>query len=92
MGIDVSVNLNAFNFRFSGDKRVREVGDQASSLSTNFYKSSQCVFTNVSLDIAGALFGLLVSGLVSIVWSSNPQSYLWSCFVQEAVGKNGRYF
>ena len=67
MGIDVSVNLNAFNFASLGNKRVREVGGlSVVTFSTNFYKPSH-VFAKRLLDIAGALFGLLICGLVSIV-------------------------
>ena len=37
MGIDVSVNLNAFNFASLGNKRVREVGGlSVVTFSTNF--------------------------------------------------------
>ena len=93
MGIDVSVNLNAFNFASLGNKRVREVGGlSVVTFSTNFYKPSH-VFAKRLLDIAGALFGLLICGLVSIVLvplirkDGGP-----AFFVQKRVGKNGRYF
>ena len=93
MGIDVSVNLNAFNFASLGNKRVREVGGlSVVTFSTNFYKPSH-VFAKRLLDIAGAFFGLLICGLVSIVLvplirkDGGP-----AFFVQKRVGKNGRYF
>ena len=93
MGIDVSVNLNAFNFASLGNKRVREVGGlSVVTFSTNFYKPCH-VFAKRLLDIAGALFGLLICGLVSIVLvplirkDGGP-----AFFVQKRVGKNGRYF
>ena len=93
MGIDVSVNLNAFNFASLGNKRVREVGGlSVVTFSTNFYKPSH-VFAKRLLDIVGALFGLLICGLVSIVLvplirkDGGP-----AFFVQKRVGKNGRYF
>ena len=93
MGIDVSVNLNAFNFASLGNKRVREVGGlSVVTFSTNFYKPSH-VLAKRLLDIAGALFGLLICGLVSIVLvplirkDGGP-----AFFVQKRVGKNGRYF
>lgn len=50
MGIDVSVNLNAFNFASLGNKRVREVGGlSVVTFSTNFYKPSH-VFAKRLLD------------------------------------------
>ena len=93
MGIDVSVNLNAFNFASLGNKRVREVGGlSVVTFSTNFYKPSH-VFAKRLLDIVGALFGLLICGVASIVLvplirkDGGP-----AFFVQKRVGKNGRYF
>ena len=42
MGIDVTVNLNAFDLNFAGNKRIREVaGLNVVTFSTNFYKPSQ---------------------------------------------------
>ena len=63
MGIDVSVNLNAFNFAPLGNKRVQEIGGlSVVTFSTNFYKPSH-VFAKRLLDIVGALFGLLTGGM-----------------------------
>ena len=48
MGIDVSVNLNAFNFASLGNKRVREVGGlSVVTFSTNFYKPSHVLQTSL---------------------------------------------
>ncbi|WP_142999233.1 sugar transferase, partial [Streptococcus gordonii] len=93
MGIDVSVNLNAFDFLSLGEKRIQEVaGMSVVTFSTNFYKQTH-VIAKRCLDIVGALFGLLVCGLVSIVLvpiirkDGGP-----AFFVQKRVGKNGRFF
>ena len=93
MGIDVSVNLNAFDFLSLGEKRIQEVaGMSVVTFSTNFYKHTH-VIAKRCLDIVGALFGLLICGLVSIVLvpiirkDGGP-----AFFVQKRVGKNGRFF
>lgn len=93
MGIDVSVNLNAFDFLSLGEKRIQEVaGMRVVTFSTNFYKPSH-VFAKRLLDIVGSLFGLFICGLASIVLvpmirkDGGP-----AFFVQKRVGKNGRYF
>lgn len=93
MGIDVSVNLNAFDFLSLGEKRIQEVaGMSVVTFSTNFYKQNH-VIAKRCLDIVGALFGLLICGLVSIVLvpiirkDGGP-----AFFVQKRVGKNGRFF
>ena len=53
MGIDVSVNLNAFNFASLGNKRVREVGGlSVVTFSTNFLQTEPC-FCKTSLGHCG---------------------------------------
>ena len=49
MGIDVSVNLNAFNFASLGNKRVRRVrGTKCRSLSQPFLQAESRLCLNVS--------------------------------------------
>lgn len=93
MGIDVTVNLNAFDLNFAGNKRIREVaGLNVVTFSTNFYKPSHVTAKRV-IDICGSLVGLLICGLVGIVLvplirkDGGP-----AIFAQKRVGKNGRYF
>lgn len=93
MGIDVSINLYTFNFAPYGGKRIREVaGLSVVTFSTNFYKSGH-VFAKRCLDVVGAICGLIICGLMSIVLvplirrDGGP-----AIFVQKRVGKNGRYF
>ena len=93
MGIDVTVNLNAFDLNFAGNKRIREVaGLNVITFSTNFYKPSHVTAKRV-IDICGSLVGLLLCGLVAIVLvplirkDGGP-----AIFAQKRVGKNGRYF
>ena len=93
MGIDVTVNLNAFDLNFAGNKRIREVaGLNVVTFSTNFYKPSHVTAKRV-IDICGSLVGLLICGLVAIVLvplirkDGGP-----AFFAQKRVGKNGRYF
>ena len=67
MGIDVTVNLNAFDLNFAGNKRIREVaGLNVVTFSTNFYKPSHVTAKRV-IDICGSLVGLVICGLVAIV-------------------------
>ena len=67
MGIDVSVNLNAFNFASFGNKRVREVGDlSVVTFSTNF-TSRVTSLLNVSWILREPSLVSLICGLVSIV-------------------------
>lgn len=93
MGIDVTVNLNAFDLNFAGNKRIREVaGLNVVTFSTNFYKPSHVTAKRV-IDICGSLVGLLICGLVAIILvplirkDGGP-----AIFAQKRVGKNGRYF
>ena len=93
MGIDVSVNLNAFNFASLGNKRVREVGGlSVVTFSTNFTNRATSLL-NVSWILQEPSLVSLICGLVSIVLvplirkDGGP-----AFFVQKRVGKNGRYF
>ena len=63
MGIDVTVNLNAFDLNFAGNKRIREVaGLNVVTFSTNFYKPSHVTAKRV-IDICGSLWAWL-----SVAW------------------------
>ncbi len=93
MGIDVSVNINVFDFISMGEKRVREVaGLSVVTFSTNFYKYGH-VLAKRTLDIIGALVGLFFCGLAALVLvplikkDGGP-----AIFAQERIGKNGRRF
>ena len=93
MGIDVSVNINVFDFISMGEKRVREVaGLSVVTFSTNFYKYGH-VLAKRMLDIIGALVGLFFCGLAALVLvplikkDGGP-----AIFAQERIGKNGRRF
>lgn len=67
MGIDVTVNLNAFNDNLGSDKKIREMaGLNVVTFSTKFYKTSHVVAKRI-IDIVGSIVGLIICGLVSIV-------------------------
>lgn len=86
MGIDVSVNLNAFNFASLGNKRVREVGGLSVVTFSTTYKFiyKRVVFAKRLLDIAGALILLISWTSKDGVWSP-PLSVKWrpTFFVQK---------
>ncbi|MDG3213263.1 sugar transferase [Streptococcus suis] len=93
MGIDVSVDINLFDFRALKNKKIKQVGDHSTvTFNSNYYKPSH-IFLKRMLDIFGALIGLLICGLVGIVLApiirkdGRP-----AIFVQKRVGKNGRIF
>ena len=93
MGIDVTVNLNAFNDNLGSDKKIREMaGLNVVSFSTKFYKPSHVVAKRI-IDICGSIVGLIICGLVSIVLvpmirkDGGP-----AIFSQTRIGKNGRHF
>ena len=93
MGIDVSVDINLFDFRALKNKKIKQVGDHSIvTFNSNYYKPSH-IFLKRMLDIFGALIGLLICGLVGIVLApiirkdGGP-----AIFVQKRVGKNGRIF
>lgn len=93
MGIDVTVNLNAFDKNLVRNKRIHEVADlNVVTFSTNFYKPSH-VITKRIIDICGAIVGLIICGIVSIVLvpmirkDGGP-----AIFSQTRIGKNGRHF
>ncbi|HEM5205305.1 TPA: sugar transferase [Streptococcus suis] len=93
LGIDVSVEVNSFGFRSLKNKKIQLLGDHSIvTFTTNFYKPSHILMKRI-LDIAGAVVGLFICGLVSIVLvplirrDGGP-----AIFVQKRVGKNGRIF
>nr|ARJ58020.1 Undecaprenyl-phosphate galactosephosphotransferase [Streptococcus suis] len=93
LGIDVSVDVNSFGFRALKNKKIQLLGDHSIvTFTTNFYKPSHILMKRI-LDIAGAVVGLFICGLVSIVLvplirrDGGP-----AIFVQKRVGKNGRIF
>ncbi|MGT2711500.1 sugar transferase [Streptococcus oriscaviae] len=93
MGIEVNVNLNIFDFDTISRKKIQTFGSyNVVTFSTKFYKPSH-VFYKRLLDIVGALVGLVLCGLVSIVIApfimkdGGPL-----IFSQDRVGRNGRIF
>jgi len=93
MGIDVTVNLNAFDSSLALDKQIREIaGLNVVTFSTKFYKMSHVIAKRI-IDIIGSVFGLLICGLASIVLvplirkDGGP-----AVFAQIRIGKNGRHF
>ncbi|HFI2692239.1 TPA: sugar transferase [Streptococcus suis] len=93
LGIDVSVDINSFGFKALKNKKIQQFGDHSIvTFSTNFYKPSH-IFMKRFLDIMGAIVGLLLCGLVSIILvplirkDGGP-----AIFVQKRVGTNGRIF
>ncbi|MDG4505528.1 sugar transferase [Streptococcus suis] len=93
LGIDVSVDINSFGFKALKNKKIQLLGDHSIvTFSTNFYKPSHIMMKRL-LDILGAIVGLLICGLASIVLvpiirrDGGP-----AIFVQKRVGKNGRIF
>ena len=67
LGIDVTVNLNAFNNYLGSDKKIRGMaGLNVITFSTKFYKTSH-VIAKRFIDIVGSIVGLIICGLVSIV-------------------------
>ena len=93
MGIDVTVNLNAFDKSLGRDKQIHEMaGLNVVTFSTNFYKPSHIIAKRI-LDICGAIVGLIICGIISIVLvpmirkDGGP-----AIFSQTRIGKNGRHF
>ena len=93
MGIDVTVNLNAFDKNLGRNKQIHEMaGLNVVTFSTNLYKPSHIVAKRI-IDILGAIVGLIICGLVSIVLvpmirkDGGP-----AIFSQTRIGKNGRHF
>ncbi|VSH39730.1 galactosyl transferase CpsE [Streptococcus pneumoniae] len=93
MGVDVTVNLNAFDKNSSRNKRIHEMaGLNVVTFSTNFYKPSH-VITKRILDICGAIVGLFICGIASIFIVPQIRKDGGSAiFSQTRVGKNGRHF
>ncbi len=93
MGIDVTVNLNAFNDYLGSDKKIREMaGLNVVTFSTKFYKPSHVVAKRI-VDICGAIVGLVLFAVVGLVLvplirrDGGP-----AIFSQTRIGKNGRRF
>ncbi|MGV3078957.1 sugar transferase [Streptococcus sp. 32226D021BW] len=93
LGIDVSVDINSFGFTALKNKKIQLLGDHSIvTFSTNFYKPSHIMMKRL-LDILGAVVGLIICGIVSILLvpiirrDGGP-----AVFVQKRVGKNGRIF
>ncbi|HEM5157400.1 TPA: sugar transferase, partial [Streptococcus suis] len=93
LGIDVSVDINSFDFQALRNKKIQQVGDHSIvTFSSNFYKTNH-IFLKRLLDILGSIVGLIFCGLVSVVLvplirkDGGP-----AIFVQKRVGKNGRVF
>ena len=93
MGIDVTVNLNAFDKNLGRNKQIHEMaGLNVVTFSTNFYKPSHVIAKRI-IDICGAIVGLIICGIVSIVLvplirkDGGP-----AIFSQTRIGKNGRHF
>lgn len=93
MGIDVTVNLNAFNNYLGSDKKIRGMaGLNVITFSTKFYKTSH-VIAKRFIDIVGSIVGLIICGLVSIVLVPMiRQDGGPAIFSQTRIGKNGRHF
>ncbi|HEW9270275.1 TPA: sugar transferase [Streptococcus pneumoniae] len=91
MGIDVTVNLNAFDW--ARNKQICEMaGLNVVTFSTTFYKTSHVIAKRV-IDIVGSLVGLILCGLVSIVLVPLIRKDGGSAFfAQTRIGKNGRHF
>ncbi|HEU2376926.1 TPA: sugar transferase [Streptococcus pneumoniae] len=93
MGIDVTVNLNAFDKNLGRNKQIHEmVGLNVVTFSTNFYKTSHVISKRI-LDIFGATIGLIVFAIASLFLiplirkDGGP-----AIFAQTRIGKNGRHF
>ena len=93
MGIDVTVNLNAFDKNLGRNKQIHEMaGLNVVTFSTNFYKSSHVIAKRI-LDICGAIVGLILCGIASLFLvplirkDGGP-----AIFSQTRIGKNGRHF
>lgn len=93
MGIDVTVNLKAFDKNLGRNKQIHEmVGLNVVTFSTNFYKTSHVISKRI-LDICGATIGLILFAIASLVLvplirkDGGP-----AIFAQTRIGKNGRHF
>lgn len=93
MGIPVSINLNSLDFMSQGKKRIQQLGPfNVVTFSTQFYSYGDIVAKRF-LDICGALFGLLLCGLVGIfLYPLIRRDGGPAIFVQDRVGENGRIF
>lgn len=93
LGIDVSLDINSFDFRTLKNKKIQQIGNHSIvTFSSNLYKPSHVIFKRL-IDILGSIVGLMICGLASIVLvplikkDGGP-----AIFSQKRVGKNGRFF
>lgn len=94
MGILVSINISGFELNLPGDRRIRRLGDYSVlTFSSKFYSYPSIVLKR-TMDIIGALVGLLITAVVSIflVPAIKLNSPGPAIFSQNRVGKNGRVF
>lgn len=94
MGITVHLNINVLEGQEGFVKQINMMGDYpVVSFAPRFYDENK-LFLKRLIDIAGALVGLLITGVVTIFLG--PAIKLESpgplFFKQKRVGKNGRYF
>ncbi|MGT2783886.1 sugar transferase [Streptococcus merionis] len=93
MGIDVSFNINAYDLNPETQKKLQRLADfNVITFSTRFYSETH-IIAKRALDIIGAIVGLVLCAIVSIVLvpliikDGGP-----AIFSQERVGMNGRIF
>lgn len=94
MGITVQLNINVLEGQEGFGKQIDMIGDYpVVSFAPRFFDYNKLVMKRI-IDIAGALVGLVITGVVTIFLA--PVLKLESpgplVFKQKRVGKNGRYF
>ena len=92
MGIDVSVDINLFDFRALKNKKIKEVGDHSIvTFNSNYYKHSH-IFLKRMLDIFGAVIGLLICGLVGIVLAPIIRKDGGTCYFRSETSREKRSY
>lgn len=92
MGIMVHVTIPGYDYPSSSKREASIAGIPVTSYAPTFHKTSDLVLKRI-MDIAGALVGLLICGLVGVVLyplirrDGGP-----AIFTQDRVGRNGRIF
>ena len=94
MGVIVDVNIDAFDLLSHGNKNLNQVGKYAVvTFARNVISTRQLIMKRL-LDIAGALVGMVILGVATILVA--PAIKLESpgpvFFGQTRIGKNGRRF
>lgn len=94
MGITVNLNINLFEMDIPAQREIEKIGSYyAVSFVPKMHSFKQIFFKRI-MDIAGALIGLVITGIVTIFLA--PVLLLESpgplFFSQVRVGKNGRRF